>query len=115
MGFADANCPHGFNALVMKNIITKNIHSYKHERIQVIGPACGGLFNWYVGFFPTSTYIWFYNQAFLAIRRTNLDVKNQPIVYEFRDSSASPFGSASPVFRSQFRHPIEVHRSMGLI
>lgn len=114
MGFADANCPHGFNALVMKNIIIKNIHRYKHERIQVIGSACGGLFNCHVEIFPPSNYKWFVNQASLAIRRTNLDVTNQPIVYEFSDSSAEPLGSAGPVFRSQFLHSIKVYRSMGL-
>lgn len=115
MGFADANCPHGFNHLIMKNTIIKNIYRYKYGRIQVIGPACGGLFNWRVEILPTSTYIRFGNQAFLAIRRTNLDPMNQYIVYEFSDSCASPLGSAGPVSRSQFLHSIKVHRSMGLI
>jgi len=104
-----------WNYLSVSLIIIKTTFRYKYERIQIIGPACGGLFNWCVEIFPTSTYMWFFNQAFLAIRRTNLDVTNQPIVYEFPGSSASPFGSARPVFRSQFLHSIKVHRSMGLI
>lgn len=87
MGFADANCPHGFNALVMKNITIRNIHSYKHERIQVIGPACGGLSNWCAEILPPSTYKWYLNQAFLAIRRTNLDVMNQPLSMSLKVNS----------------------------
>lgn len=141
MGFAASNCPHGFNDLIMKYnvilipilllyrlsqssardylsvslIIIKTTFRYKYERIQIIGPACGGSSNWCIEIFPTSTCMWFSNQAFLATRRTNLDVTNQPIVYEFPGSSASPFGPARPVFRSQFLHSIEVHRSMGQI
>jgi len=78
MGFAAYNCAHGFNDLIMKNTIIKNTYRYKYERIQIIGPACGGSSNWCIEIFPTSTYMWFSNQAFLATGRTNLDVTNQP-------------------------------------
>ncbi|SHG10801.1 hypothetical protein SAMN04488522_104501 [Pedobacter caeni] len=51
MGRQMPNCPHGFNDQVMKHLTTltrpssKNILRYKYERIQIIGPACGGRFN----------------------------------------------------------------------
>lgn len=78
MGWQMPNCPHGFNDQVMKHFIklinpsSKKTLRYKYERIQIIGPACGGRFNSGDENSHTSIFFQFGNLIRLAIKRTDL-------------------------------------------